>query len=158
MEEIQISCAHTACVTQVRAHTHCNETVISIFYFFKALCPPRPNQIPAWKVTRSALYVLQICTSLETDGLLTIPLEVSWEVSFFLPIISLSVTTRGYFELTFQKAKLKYFFSSVSLKNHVAFGHLKPILYASSYQSMQLLDCHRTQDVPAKTTCYFFTI
>lgn len=52
---------------------------------------------------------------------------------FFLSIVSVNVTTLGYLELTFQEARLRYFFSSVSLKNLIAFGHLKPVLSASSY-------------------------
>lgn len=55
------------------------------------------------------------------------------DLGFFLPIVSIAVTTLRYIELTIQKSRLRHFFSSVSLKNLIVFGHLKPVLYASSY-------------------------
>lgn len=130
-------CSH-CWVTQVRAHTHRNETVIFLFFFFLqstlSIQTKPDSSMASHKVSPVCIADMHIlrdrwsCNNHFESDLSKVTLG-----GFFLPVVSVSITTLGHFELTFHKARLRHIFSSVSLKNLVAFVHLKPVLYTLSH-------------------------
>lgn len=124
---LQIGYTHTACVTQVRAHTHSNETVIRFFFFLQSTLSIQSKPDSSMGSHKVSPVCIADMHTLRDRWACKDPFG-SELGGFFLPIVSVNVTTLGYLELTFQKAKLSYFFCSVSLKNLVAFGHLKQVL------------------------------
>lgn len=86
MEEIQIGCAHTACVTQVRAHTHSNETVIPIFFFLQSTLSiqTKPDSsMESHKVSPICIADMHI---LRDRWACNDPFEATW---FFFPLFLL---------------------------------------------------------------------